>query len=219
MEEVFVWFYRAAERPKGVPFHLNTMLAEQFKPSNPMPGFDYPWVRYNPYKMDFPPSDPDLRLPEHLFLIVKKEREVLFDFMFFKNDYKIVSSEFLAYLKENGVRENYELAKLSVVNTSGKSITKKNYYALRFGRFDDNLLSFHESTKVSVADLPNRYVYPDLANSEKSDKNIFFLNSFCYQETVVMSAKAKQEIENNFYCPEIYSAADFARVYKEDNEW
>lgn len=218
MEDIFVWFYRAADRPKGVPFHLDTMLAEQFSARNPMPGFDYPWVRYNPYQMDFPPTDPGLQLPDKLVLVVKKNKEVLLDYMYFKNEYKIVSQEFLDYLIQSGVKGNYEASELSVVDTKGKNIAQKKYYALRFGRFDDELLNFDESTKVAVPSLRNRYLYPSITTKDASRK-IYFVDNFCYREAVLMTAEGKREIEQKFYEPQIYSAADFVNVYQEDNLW
>lgn len=216
-QPIFVWFYRAASRPKGVPFHLDTMLAEQVKLSGSLPGFDYPWVRYNPYQMDFPPTDPALRLPEHLFFIVKKEKEVVFDFLHFKNEYKIVSQRFLDYLEWHGPQNTYEKAQLTVVNTAGKSIAKQPYYALRFGLFDDNKLSF--KNEAAATGLANRFLYRDITLAAPTGQDLFFARNFCYQETVLVTADAKRDLERMFYSPEIYPATKFIEVYQADNAW
>jgi hypothetical protein len=219
MKELFVWFYQASNLPKGVPFSLNTTLSEEFNPKKPMPGFDYPWVRYNHYAMDFPPPSPELQLPEHLFFVVKKEKELLFDFITFKGSYKIVSKDFLEYLETSDVLKNYEVASLTVVSNTGKSITKKEYFALRFGIFDDDLINFNELSKLAVPNLRSRFVYEDIKANKKIERDLFFVDNFCYQETILLTEKAKAEIQKRFYCPIIYSSKEFTTAYIQDNDW
>ena len=219
MKNLFVWFYKSAGRPLGVPFQLNTTLTERFNPKNPLPGFDYPWVGYNHYQMDFPPKQPELQLPAHLFFVVKKEKELLFDFLNFKGEYKIVSKEFLALIEREKMGQHYEIAALTVVSDKGKSITKKEYFALRFGKFDDALVSFEETSKASVPNLADSFVYSEISAKKETNRNIFFVDNFCYQETVLLTQEGKKEIESKLYCPAIFSAEEFVRAFQEDNEW
>jgi hypothetical protein len=217
MQELFVWFYRTAERPRGVPQPLDTVLAEQFRPGQSLPGFDYPWVGYNPYQMAFPPAAPALRLPEHLFLVVRKTRAVHFDFLPFKGEYKIVSQRFLDYLKQHGPPASYETAKLTVVNPAGQSIAHQPYYALRFGRFDDERLQL--GSAVGAEGLRNRFLYRAISLPAPTDQAVFVVQNFCYQDALLLTAQARQDVERQFYCPSIYSAAEFVDLYQQNYRW
>lgn len=213
MESLFIWYYIPRNLPKGVPLPLNTMVAENFNPNSPMPAFDYPWGRYNHYKMDFPPEEKDLRLPDNLFFIVKKEKELLFDYLNWKSEYKVVSAEMLLFLQENQLNDGYETAKLTVVNTSGKEISSKKYFLLRFGRFDDDLIDFNEPTKKRAVGTQGLFLYPDMQPSEKTNREIFVLKNFCYVETLIFSENLRKRIKGEFYLPEIYSSQEYVTAY------
>jgi hypothetical protein len=219
MKKLFVWFYQASNLPAGVPSPLTTTLTEKFDPKNPLPSFDYPWVRYNHYTMTFPPPHLALQLPEHLFFVVKREKEILFDFLPFKGPYKIVSKRFLDYLQTTGLPENYEVARLTVVSHTGKSLSEQGYFALRFARFDDALVHFEEGSKRDVPMLKNRFVYDTIHATETTDREVFVVDNFCYQETLLVTEKAKTAIQETFYRSAIYSAAAFSTAYRQDNEW
>jgi hypothetical protein len=130
-----------------------------------------------------------------------------------------VSKRFLEYLQSNGLPNNYEVARLTIVSSTGKHLTKKEYFALRFGKFDDDLLHFDEASKRAVPNLKDCFVYDTISTSEVTDRNIFFVDKPCYQEVVLLTEKAKIEIQKQFYCPAIYSAAEFTTAYSQDNEW
>jgi hypothetical protein len=219
MKKLFVWFYQASHLPKGAPSPLNTTLTEEFNLKKPMPDFDYPWVRYNHYAMEFPPPSLELQLPEHLFFVVKGEKQILFDFLHFKGPYKVVSKRFLEYLQTNGLATNYEVARLTIVSNRGKYLTEKEYFALRFGKFDDGLIHFDEASRRAVPNLKDCFVYNTISTIEVTDRNMFFVNKPGYQETILLTEKAKIEIQKHFYSPAIYSAAEFTTVYIQDNEW
>nr|GFB41473.1 hypothetical protein [Tanacetum cinerariifolium] len=160
-----------------------------------------------------------LQLPEHLFFVVKREKEILFDFLPFKGPYKIVSKRFLDYLQTTGLPENYEVARLTVVSHTGKSLSEQGYFALRFASFDDALVHFEEGSKRDVPMLKNRFVYDTIHATETTDREVFVVDNFCYQETLLVTEKAKTAIQEMFYRSAIYSAAAFSTAYRQDNEW
>jgi Immunity protein 43 len=143
----------------------------------------------------------------------KKTKEVKFDFLNKRGEYKIVSENFLAFIIDFGINENYETAELDILDLKGNKITSKRYYLLRFVRFDDDLFDFNENNKIPVKGfgMDDKFLYPDLQLKKSTKKEIFVLNNFCYQQIIIFTGKVKERIEKEFYVPEIYN--------KEMNAW
>ena len=116
-------------------------------------------------------------MPEELILVVKRQKEVLFDFLGYYEGIRVFSDRLLNLLIENGLNPQFEKATLNVVNTKGGNIAKQPYYLLRFCRADNELFAFNDNLKIAARDWEDTFLYPDLHLKEPTDRNIFVLGN------------------------------------------
>ena len=225
MEELFIWFYSSPNAlAKGVPATVMTTITEEFYPKNPTKIKRGEWTKYSPMFFSFPPED-KYKLAEELILVVKRQKEVLFDFLGYHRDIKIFSQRLLNLLIENGLNPQFEKATLNVVNTKGDNIAKQPYYLLRFCRADNELFAFNDNLKIVARDWEDTFLYPDLHLKEPTDRNVFVLGNvlpdgyFCYQNALIIKKTLKEEIEKLCYAPEIYPVSEFPEVYNTCLKW
>ncbi len=220
MKELFIWHYTINKLPKGVPEYLNTSFAEVFKPKKPMQDFDFSWVKYKWFLMEFPPTDEKLKLPTTLFLVIKNCKKPEFDYLDKKPEYKVFSQKLYDLLVNHGLNTAYEKAYLTLLNTKGEPIGLQPYYLLRFARFDDDLFDFHEESKID-GEIKGCYLYPNLTLKTKTNQDIFILEkNVCYSTSLIITKPLKEAIEAICYEPEIYSIKEFPQVWNDSmNAW
>lgn len=180
---------------------------------------NYKWTLYNPIKHGYPPKDKEMEFPKKLFFILRKPIELQFDYYRYKQNLLIVSEEFMNFLTENNLKSNFETASLQIFSKNGASLqAKSNYYAIRFGKFDDASFHFDETGKVrSGKEKDSFLLYPNLQlKDEKIQQKIFFLFEFCYRGFPIFTAEMKEEIETRFFSPEIYSLKEFPAIFKKE---
>ena len=103
MEELFIWFYSSPNAlPKGVPATVMTTITEEFYPKNPTKIKRGEWIKYSPMFFSFPPEE-KYKLPEELILVIKRQKEVLFDFLGYYEGIRVFSDRLLNLLIENGL--------------------------------------------------------------------------------------------------------------------
>ncbi|CAM3942366.1 Immunity protein 43 domain-containing protein [Flavobacterium branchiophilum] len=214
MNDLFIWYNTIPRTPKGFPLLEDRWLREKYYPSKNQEEMDYKWMKYNPLKDAFPPKG-DLKLPDELFFIVQKQKELLFDFMNYHFNLFIVSDVFLKLIQEYRLDLKYEISKLKIVHKNEKELKcDKDYYALRVSTHDDDLFDYVEDGKKRASGARDFFLYPNLKlKPDVQDKGIYFLNEFCYHQTIVVNEELKKTIIKNFYSPELYKLEDFAQVY------
>ncbi|RPD43591.1 hypothetical protein DNI29_23395 [Hymenobacter sediminis] len=217
MTKVAIWFSQPAERPTGVPARGDVTYTDDFNPKKPMYGADALWLDYNHQLMPFPPPSQELELPAHLFVVVKKHKEVLFDFFSLDINYKIVSRDLLIFLQAHGIKEGYETAKASIINTKGNPISTKEYFVIRIARFHDNLLDFDVDTKVESQSLPNHYLYSNIRIKPDTSQSAFFSEKITYGESLIVSENLRKEIKNKFYATTLLSPEEYIAIF--DTSW
>lgn len=221
MEELFIWFNRT-KVPQGYPLKDDFILKPSFNKAKPK---DIPlqeWKLYNPFKMEFPPGD-EYKFPLEMFMVLTKKsyKKIFFDYYGYTNYVAFVSDQFFSFLQQNGLDDSYyEKAKLFVIDLEGNLLTDGNYWALRFGRFDDQLFDFDQETKKRAAGIKNHFLYPGMNVSvQPASRNVYYLSEFCYQTSLLFNQQAKDEILAGFRTPEIYKIADFPYIYNNQYKW
>jgi hypothetical protein len=224
MSELFIWFPTLENKPKGMPNIEEHSLVEKYNPKKEIEGMDYEWMDYDFIKKGFPPKLPNHQLPKSLIYVVKKHKELLFDYLNFNSDILVVSDIFLNFLDENGFENAYEIASLKVVNKKGEGIiNKKNYFAIRIGFFDDTVFDFVEKGRVKLDSLVGKskdFLYPNLKlKATVNQKELFILNEFGYKGYFIFTKEIKEEMTSKFYHPEIYSIKEYPALYKNEFEF
>lgn len=219
MDQLSIWYYTPSDRPKGIPERYDTTYTDVFNPKKPMHGADADWLDYNRFLMPFPPDQEQFKLPKSMFLVVKKHKQVLFDFFPLETEYKVVSEPLLEFMHEHGLRDGYETATITVVSTSGKELSEKPYYFLRFSRFNDELLDFDESGKVSVSSVGAQFVYPEIQIKEPVKQQVFFSDKVCYGDCMFVDKSLEPELLARFYSPIFYQPEDYVITYKAGRVW
>jgi hypothetical protein len=221
MNKLYIWFNRTV-LPKGYPIFGDYIFKSQFDIKNPKKVYDENWKRYSYLKMAYSLKE-DIKFPAEMYLIVikKKYKSIFFDYYNIGDHVRLVSEDFMLFLKENGLEESYyEIALLNVLNIEGESLVDKKFYALRFRKHDDNLFDFHFETKKRAAGIRDSFLYPDMEiQNEVYNKNIFSLYEFCYNDTLILNEKGKIDVLTNFYAPQIYQAKDFPYIFNNQYKW
>lgn len=208
----YIWYYTEARGVKGIPPASKIWLTESLNFDSPEP-LERDWMKYNPYKHNFPPEN-ELKMPSELNLIIDVNYEPQFDCIYVQRRILAVTDDFLEFLRSNGLDKQMEVANLSIYNRKGNLFTNKSYYAIRIGKFNDKLFDFDENTKKRAAGIKDFFLYPNMKLIEPSkEQNIFFLLEFCYNDCILLTEKAKDYVLANFYSPEIYSVQDFRFAY------
>ncbi|UOG77390.1 Imm43 family immunity protein (plasmid) [Hymenobacter tibetensis] len=217
MNKVLIWYNQPAEQPKGVPDRGDVTYTDDFNSKKPMHGADAPWLDYNHQLMPFPPPSKELKFPDHLFVVVKKHKEVVFDFFSLDVNHKIISKSLLTFLQKHGAKEGYEVAKASVINTKGNVISMKEYFVIRIARFDDKLLDFISDTRVESSTLRNHYLYKDIRIANNTKQQAFFSEKITYGKSLLLSEDLKEEITDKFYAVTMLSPEQYVTAF--DNPW
>lgn len=220
MEELFIWFNRT-QLPVGYPLKDDTVFKPSFDAKNPKGMPDQPWKTFNHHKMSFPPTDAH-RFPVEMYLVVtKKYPSIQFDYFDYSHYVKLVSGRFLSFIQEKGLTSDYyEKATLHIVDVQGNSMAGEEYYALRFGKFDDQLFEFPIEGRKRAAGLKDFFLYPNLSlKAPVEGKSIFALFEFCYNNTLVFTKEVKEEILDRFHYPEVYKAEDYPFVFNNQYKW
>lgn len=182
---------------------------------------DQRWKLFNPSQMEFPPVD-EYKFPDELYMVITKStKRVAFDYYSHQKNVAFVSDRFLGFLQRNGLDASYyEKAKLFIVNLKGDLITNERYWALRFGKFDDELFSFHAESKKRASGLKDFFLYPSMELKKSvPGKNIFFINEFCYNKSIIFNGLALKELLVDFYEPQLYQLEDFPFIYNNQIKW
>lgn len=157
--------------------------------------------------------------PKHLYLVCSRNlKNIQFDYLQKDCSYpfEIVSKDFLDFIIENGMTQGYDIASLSIVSKAGERLTEREYYILRFHQFDNALFNFDESEKIEINSIGgNKFLlYPtmELINDTIS-KSIFKLGGIEYQKGFIFKENLLEEMLTRFYMPEIYTIADYAKIW------
>ena len=213
-DNLYVWFNTLAKKPQGLPFIDNIWISENYILGKKPESMNYEWMKYDYYFDGFPPDNPELKFPEELFFIVQDTKALLFDWMAFNQNIMIVSELFLSFLKTHIYEECFEISYLKTVSRNAKKLdVGSKYYAIRIGKYFDDLFLFSEENKKRAVGLRDVFLYPNIKINENVKDGIFFLSRFGYLETLIMTDAIKNVIEKEFYEPEIYKIEDYPYVY------
>jgi len=215
-QNLYIWNYTSARQPKGIPSYSNNWLSEIFSPEDPKP-IEGQWVSFNPYR-DKPPLKEELKLPSQLYLFLRTKETPIFDWFYIHHHVMAVSEKFLAFLLENDLKEQIEIAELKIFNRQGIEFNEKKYFAIRIIKFNDSIFNLNEEIRKRAKGIKDEFLYPQMKlNTENEKQNIFFLLEFCYNESLLITEKAKDYILSNFYKPEIYRIEDYPLVFNNSN--
>jgi len=211
-KKLYLWnsgYFKTYVKIKGIPRSIEVMIQDT-PDKNGSPG---EWALYSA-KHDYPPTGEKV-FPKELYLQIPASHKITFDFLGWNEAVKIVSEAMLQFLNEQGLTEGYELGSLTVVSKKEEVIeTEKKYFALRFFRFDEDLLDFGNREEVEVKNSAdeNRKIalYPNMRIKEGVDKKIFVLDDFDYYHTFNQSLIFTEEIkvlieERKFVACKIYA--------------
>lgn len=152
-------------------------------------------------------------------VMVTNCKSINFDFYNWKHDWKIFSEEFLNFAKAQGLpEENYRISKLHTITLKGEQIINKKYYILRIHTFDDELFNFDKIESIPSKSFKGAFFNPKLDVIEEMTKSraIFFLDSFCYSNIIMLTDNAlKIAMELNFQPMEYYSSIAYIKAYNQ----
>jgi len=218
MEDLFIWYCTLPRRGKGVPQHGDTWIREKFSYGKEIEGLNYEWVNYDYLEHGFPPMDTKLLLPDELYFIIQRQKKLVFDFLPYRKNLFIISEKFKFFIETHLSDKPLEFARLKVVHKNNKEfLNEKKYYLLRVILFDDDLFDFIEEGKKRAAGLRGEFIYPSLILKNDVRQEIFFLDSFCYQESILFTGKIKDIIKAQFFRPEIYKIEDFYLAFNNNS--
>ncbi len=207
---LYIWKYTFARvRERKIPTNESLSLSD-VKLGKSIKG---KWVSFNYRKETIPPKE-EWKLPKILYLLRTRSKTFNnIDWLYLHHNVMLVSQRFLEFLQKNTFNQ-FEIAEMHIYNSSEKKrIDKGNYFAIRIFNFDDELFDFKEEERKRVSGSKGRFMYPNLELKQSSNKNVFFLNMFTYNECLILTEQAKNEILKEFIKPEIYKIEDFPLVY------
>jgi hypothetical protein len=214
MSDLLMWYCSNGKKPEGIPKNDDMWLREKFYPKKEQEGMSYPWVRFAGNQ-----TANDLDFPSELFLIIQKQKKILFDFLPYRGNVFLVSELFLDFLVKQNLNANFEISKLKVVHKNELELKfDKKYFAIRIFKFDDELFDFVEDGKKRASGLKDVFMYPNLTLKEENKRDVFFLKQFCYLESVIISERIQNQIKEIFYRPELYYVFDFPLVYNNQSK-
>jgi len=218
-------------KKKGVPRNVETLIKESHQEIGAGQ-----WTMYISGFHQTPPIG-EHAFPKKIYLEIPTNTKITFDFLENAHHVKIISEEMLNVLKEHGLTENYELAPVTVINRKGQEIeTEKNYFALRFYKFDNDLLDFGDvkvlncdydgyvitHTQVPLQKLKglSYNMHPNMKVKEGVNKKIFALHNTPhqpYQKALVFTEEIKDLIvEKGFVGQNIYSMDELWKAYTDE---
>ena len=157
----------------GLPIDIEQTYTEEFNEKKPMVAVNSRnWRDYNRYKDGIPVPDA-FRLPAKLIMVLKGIRRFEPDFFTQTGAEWLVSAPFLTFLKKHRLLEgHYEESELTVVSTTKKPLTNKQYYLLHLFKSDNDLVDFEKTPKITspvkpfTKHTPPMVYYPDLVFKE-----------------------------------------------------
>ena len=210
MKKLMVWGYSAQSldelaKRKVPKVSLGEVgISEEFNPKKTHPDFDFPWSWFVKGQ-EIPP------MPEKVYICLKKARGVTFDFLPY-NDFFIMSTHFLEFIKKYGFDHDFGMSKAIIVNTKGELLTNEVYYLVRIVDWE----------------IEDEIVYPDLALDEddfsleaytNSDKDILLSSNYNYSRAFMVSENLKEKILENFSLPFLYSLEEWKELNNSDFYW
>ena len=207
MKKLMVWGYSAQSldelaKRKVPKVSLGEVgISEMFNPKKTHPDFDFPWSW-------FVKGQEIPKMPEKVYVCLKKARDVTFDFLPYGYNFFIMSARFLEFIKKYGFNYNFGMSEAIIVNTKGELLTNEVYYLVRIVSWE----------------IEDEIVYPDLGRDEKgfsleaytnSDKDILLSSKYKYMEAFMVSENLKEKILENFSLPFLYSLKE----WKEQNDY
>lgn len=223
MNKLFVTFQRGHIKRKGIPLLDDITLFDTYDPSKMTKFYtDSQWRTLDYKNLPFPPEEKEYKFPSELYLVFKKKQtDFQFNYLEYGSDVKILSLDFFRELSNNGLdKGQYEYSTLKLVNKEGNQLTDRKFFALRFGKFDDDKFDLNQKTSVrSKVNGSTNYIYPDLALiTESLDKHVFVLKEFAYRASFVFDGKEfVTNIVDKFKDIDIYNTKDFPFIY--DNQY
>jgi hypothetical protein len=217
MHNILNWYDRPYT-PKGIPERTDATYTDVFNPKKPMAAHLAPWLDYHP-SMPFPPVKEDLKLPAHMYMVVKKNKTISFDFFSFNAEKKVVSKKLLDFIQEQGLSDGYEISEASIVNTKGELLTKNPYYFLRVSRFQDEQLNFVDSSKTIIAKMQDEALYNEIHLAKNTKQKVFFSPKTFYSNSLLIDESLANIVKNEFYMPALYSAPEYTQVWLEIIEY
>ena len=127
-----------------------------------------------------------------------------------------MSESFLGFMSSNQLHDRFEATECKIFGIDGKEFVAKKYFVIRICEFDDDKFDFHiENKKRAIGcNKYNYFLYPDMQLKNHNGKqNIFFLDEFCYQDGIILTADGKDYVMQNFNLPELYKLEDFRFVW------
>jgi len=218
-EKLYTWnegmTYKFVKK-KGIPRNIETLVLETISPK-----FVGRWSSY--YSALGKPPTGENSFPKQVYFEVPANNKIMFDFLGRSHHVKIVSERMLQFLKEQGLVENYELATVEIVNRRGRKIeTEKQYFALRFYGFDDDLLEFNNKVKVSQISFQNLKpltfdLFPNLKVKKSVEKKIFASNHPTFKDALVFTQEVRDLIaEKKFIGPNIYDMEELWQAFVDE---
>lgn len=208
--KLYVWgedWYDKVKRKKGVPWSIDVMIKDE---PNKYPG---EWTMYEPSLDGYPPTGENI-FPQKAYLEIPANYKIAFDFLEWSHRVKIVSEGMLEFLQYHNIVEGYEIAVLDVISKKGKKIdVEKEYFALRFNLFDDEILGFNYKDKSVLISK--------MCGEKENEKQIFISNHITYRSALIFTEKIKKSIEEKgFIGPGIYPIEKYKKegnIYKRNS--
>jgi hypothetical protein len=213
MDKLFIWaegYQSRYVKKKGLPNSVNCILIEPESPyfadvSKDNIVRENKWTTFYPDSSGKMPSE-EFALPKEFYLEVNLE-SIDFDFLPCR-DTIIVSEGFLNFLLK--LNKNFEYTKITkVVNREREVVsTNKNYFVVRFFKFDDELINFNPEVK-------KWFLYPNMEIKQGVDKSFFVLYEPNYRGKLIFTEIIKKDIEHlKFLGPDIYSTEKYPFAFK-----
>lgn len=218
-QQLYIAFNRSYLKRKGTPLTQDIVFFDSYDPNKRFKFFsESEWRTYHHSSPTFPPVEAKFKMPSKLYLLLKKkEKEISFDYLDFGFYVKILSKEFYDFLCKHGLDETlYERSILDLVDKDSNKLSSRTYYALRFGKFDNDHFDFHKESKIRMKVHANtQYLYPDLELKQDIEKAVFVLVESAYEHVfIIKGEKALDEAKKQFTGIDFYDAHDFPFVYQ-----
>lgn len=187
----------------GLPIDIEQTYTEEFNEKKPMVAVNARnWRDYNRYQ-DGVPVPEKFSLPPKLFMVLKGIKRFVPDFFTQTGGEWLVSARFLAFLKQHRLLEgHYEESELTVVSTTKKPLTDKQYYLLRLFKSDDALVDFEKTPKVVspvkpfTKYTPPKVYYSDLVFQEGATvPPLLYLHDRSYWHSFICNEDIKAAME------------------------
>lgn len=223
--------YRPHLTVPGIPVFIDRIYTESFNEKKPMEPifneFSPDFLNYNS-NSDGVPAPANMQFPSHLIMVCKGLRKLASDFYADSIDRWIVSERFYAFMKEHKLLEQqYEVCQLTVVATSNKPISNRQYYLLRFFQKDDELVDFAHSPSIKstkkplTKKSPQMLYYPELVfYPNVTVPPMLFLEMKCFRYGFICNSEIKEQMDREqFLGFDFYTLSGYVQeqLYREQH--